>query len=212
MQYKLIRSKRRTIAIYVKEESVIVRAPLRVPTRMIDDFVKEKNSWIAKQLARQKIRKEKRAAFKIDHGSIVLFLGRGYRIDEIMLSSEDITSEQLLIKLIAFYKAQAKNIIENRIDHYSSLMGVHPSNIRIGSAKRSWASCSATGRLNFSWRLMMASPDAIDYVIVHELAHLKHLNHSSSFWAIVTDIMPDWKDRRKILRVLHKRLINEVWD
>jgi len=200
------------MAIYVKEDGLVVRAPLRVPVRVIDDFVTSKQPWIEKQLERQKSRKEKRANFDFGCGTTVFFTGHEFRVDAIINSAEVIGSEMLRNKLIEFYKAQAQGMIEKRVNYFSERMGVHPSSIKIGCAKRSWASCSASGRLIFSWRLMMAPPDAIDYVVVHELAHLKHLNHSNSFWGVVTRIMPDWKERRKKLRLLHKRLSDEVWD
>jgi predicted metal-dependent hydrolase len=113
--------------------------------------------------------------------------------------------------LILFYWEQAQTVIFERVVHFAPLMGLHPRSVRIGSAKRSWGSCSAAGRLSFSWRLMMASPEAIDYVVVHELAHLKQLNHSAAFWAVVTRTLPDWKERRGALRLLQKRLMNEDW-
>jgi len=173
------------MAIYVREGKVIVRAPMRVPVRMVDSFVESKQTWIEKHIALWHKREEQR---------------------------NDLDSGQLRKKLITFYKTQAKDIIEKRVSYYASLMSVHPSNIKIGSAKKRWASCSSTGRLIFSWRLMAASPDAIDYVIVHELAHLKHMNHSYRFWNVVSTVMPDWKSRRKELRLLQKRLYVEGWD
>jgi len=210
--YKLIRTKRKTIGLYVKEGNVIVRAPMRTPARVIDAFVLSKRTWIEKHLALQRKREEKRSAYKLDYGTAVPFLGREYYIgtkneDYIICFPDGLDSEQLRNKLIAFYKIQAKTIIEKRVNYFSSIMGVRPSYIKIGSAKQSWGSCSASGRLIFSWRLMMAAPDSIDYVIVHELAHLKHMNHSKEFWAVVNETMPDWKSRRQKLRELQKRII-----
>jgi len=173
------------VAIYVRDGKVIVRAPMRTPVREIDGFVESKLAWIERHIALWRKREEQR---------------------------NDLDSAQIREKLTTFYKTQAQDIIEERVHYYSSIMGVRPSNIKIGSAKKSWASCSTAGRLIFSWRLMAASPDAIDYVIVHELAHLKHMNHSYRFWDAVSKVMPDWKSRRKELRLLQKRLSDEGWD
>jgi len=102
---------------------------------------------------------------------------------------------------------KAAETIPPLVEEYAISMGVSPSGIRIGSAKKSWGSCTAKGLLTFSWRLMMAPPGAIEYVVVHELSHLKQLNHSKAFWAVVEGVMPDWKDRRKELRLLQKRIL-----
>ena len=90
-------------------------------------------------------------------------------------------------------------------------MSVTPSAVRINGAKTRWGSCSGKKSINFSWRLIMASDDVIDYVVVHELAHLLELNHSARFWAVVEKILPDCRERRKQLRELQKRLATEDW-
>jgi len=217
MHYELIRTKRKTIAIYVIEGSIIVRAPVRTPVREIDAFVESKLLWIDKHIELWRKREEKRSAYKLDYGTAVLFLGNEYHInsgsgDDIFCFPMGLRTEQLRNRLIAFYKAQAQNIIVERVHYFSSLMGVRPSNIKIGSAKKSWASCSTSGRLIFAWRLITASTDAIDYVIVHELAHIKHMDHSYRFWNSVSEVIPDWKPRRKELHLLQKRLSDEGWD
>lgn len=213
MEYELFRSKRKTIAIYVRDGRVIVRAPMRVPAREIDSFVISKSAWIEKHLASQ----AQRTVFKPDYGSVILFLGGEYRIesyrgDNTLYMPPGLNHDRIQKNLVRFYRDHARAHIEERVGYYSKLMNVKPSGVRIGSAKKSWGSCTSKGRLTFSWRLMMAPPEAIDYVVVHELAHLKQLNHSKKFWAIVSDIIPDWKDRRNELRLLQKRLSNEVWD
>jgi len=253
VEYELIRTKRKTIAIYIRDGRVIVRAPMRAPVREIDAFVFSKLDWIEKHLESEARRNELRSAFKLDYGSIVLFLGREYSVESTHgentmyfppglssvesthgentmnfppgLSSVESTHgentmyfppglsrEQLRRKLIRYYKEQAQTYIADRASHFAKHMNVSPANIRIGSAKRSWGSCTSYGRLTFSWRLIMAPPEAVDYVVVHELAHLRQLNHSPGFWAIVARIIPDWKDRRKILSLLQKRLSVETWE
>jgi len=180
LNYELIRTRRKTLAIHIKECRVIVRAPIRTPVREIDRFVASKTKWIEKHLTEQRKRAEQHAAL--------------------------MPGEAEKKRLISFYKRQAEKIIPDRVAYFARLIGARPTDIRIGSAKRSWGSCSSSGKLTFSWRLMMASPDAIDYVIVHELAHLKHLNHSKAFWSIVERIMPNWKEYRKELHLLQKTI------
>lgn len=97
-------------------------------------------------------------------------------------------------------KRKAREYIPKRVEYYSSIMGVTPSNVSINKAKSRFGSCNSKKRLNFSCNVMRYPYEAIDYVIVHELAHIKELNHSKKFWAIVASIMPDYKERQKILK------------
>lgn len=97
-------------------------------------------------------------------------------------------------------KRKAWEYIPNRVDYYASIMGVLPSNVSINKAKSRFGSCNSKKRLNFSCNVMRYPNEAIDYVIVHELAHIKELNHSKRFWAIVEAILPDYKERQRILK------------
>ena len=98
------------------------------------------------------------------------------------------------------YIRKAKAILPERVAHYGDIMGLHPTQVRITSAKTRFGSCSSTGHICFSWRLMQYPPEAIDYVVVHELAHLKHMNHSPAFHALVASVLPDHRQRRALLR------------
>ena len=97
-------------------------------------------------------------------------------------------------------KALAKEYIPERVAYFSSVMGIIPESVSINSAKGRFGSCSSKNRLNFSCRLMAYDKDAIDYVVVHELAHIKHHDHSRNFWALVEKYMPDYKERKELLR------------
>ena len=96
--------------------------------------------------------------------------------------------------------ARAKEVLPGRVAHYSRIMGLYPTQLRITGAKTRFGSCSNRGHICFSWRLMLYPPEAIDYVVVHELAHLKHMNHSPAFHALVESVLPDHKARRALLR------------
>ena len=96
-------------------------------------------------------------------------------------------------------KKKTLEIVAPRVEHYATVMGLVPSKISVNSAKKRFASCSSTGSLNFSFRLCLYPKEAIDYVVVHELAHMKEMNHSKRFWALVEKYMPDYKERRKLL-------------
>lgn len=97
-------------------------------------------------------------------------------------------------------KRMAREIIPARVAHFSRIMGLTPTGLRITSARTRWGSCSAKNSLNFSWRLMDYPPEAIDYVVVHELAHIAHHDHSREFYALVASILPDYKERAALLK------------
>ena len=97
------------------------------------------------------------------------------------------------------------------MERFAPLVGKAPQQVRITSAKTRWGSCSAKGGLNFSWRLLLAPPEAVDYVVVHELAHLVEFNHSPRFWAIVKGILPDYKARRQSLKAVQETLLRQGW-
>ena len=97
-------------------------------------------------------------------------------------------------------KKQAKRIIPLKVDYYSKIMGLKYGRVTITSAKARFGSCSSQGNLSFSYRLMLYPEEAIDYVVVHELAHLVELNHSDRFYKIIASVMPDYKARQKLLK------------
>ena len=175
MDYTLIRTNRKTMAIYIRPGGLVeVRAPLRCPKRDIDRFVASKAKWI----------EEKRA----------LVLARGRQ------------GPQPDAALEATLRARAKEILPKRVAYYAEVMGVTPAQIKISGAKTRWGSCSGKGNLNFSWRLMLAGAEEIDYVVVHELAHLREMNHSPRFWAVVEAALPDYRERRLRLKRLRAAL------
>ena len=95
----------------------------------------------------------------------------------------------------------AAEVIPQRVAVYSAVMGLTPAGVRITDAKKRFGSCSGQNRLCFSWRLMQYPPEAVDYVVVHELAHIRHHNHSPAFYALVARYMPDYRERQALLRV-----------
>lgn len=97
-------------------------------------------------------------------------------------------------------KKEAKKRIPERIAYYAKLMGVSYGRIAVREQKTRWGSCSASGNLNFNWKLILMPPEILDYVVVHELAHRKELNHSKDFWSVVEQILPDYKERRRWLK------------
>lgn len=97
-------------------------------------------------------------------------------------------------------RRRAAQIIPQRVAHYAPLMGVTPTGVKITSARTRFGSCSGKNSLCFSWRLMQYPAEAVDYVVVHELAHIRHHNHSAAFWAFVESVMPDYRRRQALLK------------
>ncbi len=102
--------------------------------------------------------------------------------------------------LFDWYKKQAKKWIAGRVRFYAQMMGETVNRITIKNQKKRWGSCSSARNLNFNWRLILYAPEAIDYVVVHEICHLKQMNHSKAFWKEVENILPDYKERKAMLR------------
>jgi predicted metal-dependent hydrolase len=209
---KLVRSKRRTIALIVERDgSLTVRAPKRAATVAIQSFILEKQEWIIRSRERmQGLVEAPKKEYK--DGERFLFLGSEYELSMVkpqrpalkfengftLGSTSQSKGGQIFIK---WYKEQAYRIIMERVKLFSESYGFSPKQVKISSARTRWGSCSPDGTLNFTWRLVMAPLDVVDYVVVHELVHLRVKNHSSKFWKEVEKIMPEYKDRRKWLRI-----------
>jgi predicted metal-dependent hydrolase len=208
-----IRSKRRTIALIIERDgSLTVRAPLRAPTSAIETFIQQKADWITR--TREKIKNTLREPVlgkQYTDGEKFLFLGSSFDLKLVgfqkpllhfdggfflSLAAQQ-KGEQVFTR---WYKDRALEIISERVSHYSEKYNFSPGKVKINSAKTRWGSCSPSGTLNFTWRLVMAPLDVIDYVVVHELAHLRVKNHSSKFWKAVAAIYPDYQKQRKWLR------------
>ena len=171
VEYTLIRSSRRTLGLEITADlRIVVRAPKRCSQRQIADFVARHEDWIRDHLAIQ----QRRA---------------------VAAAARAVTPEQE-----TELRRQAKEYIPQRVAYYAPLVGVTPTGIKITSAQKRFGSCSGKDRLCFSWRLMQYPPAAIDYVVVHELCHIHHHNHSAAFWAAVAAVMPDYKQRQALLR------------
>ncbi|MBO0562170.1 M48 family peptidase, partial [Clostridium botulinum] len=99
-----------------------------------------------------------------------------------------------------FYKEQAINVLKERTDYYSNILKVAPKNIVIKNQKTLWGSCSSKGNINYNYKIVMAPLEILDYIVVHELCHLVHMNHSKDFWDLVEIVIPDWKKRRNWLK------------
>jgi DNA repair photolyase/predicted metal-dependent hydrolase len=225
ISYTLTRSKRKTIAIHVHDGGVEVRAPLKMPKRNIDRFVLSKEKWIKDKLKSFNERMEQREKFSLNYGDTVMYRGKEYPIvarsgdlvgfdDELELfyMPPSLSPERIKAAVIQIYKMLAKNYLAERLLHYQPIMGVSVTDFNVTNAKKRWGSMNGKKSVNFSWRLIMADDDVIDYIVVHELAHIIEMNHSARFRAVVGSFLPDWKEREKRLKEFNNKLSVENWD
>jgi predicted metal-dependent hydrolase len=208
---KIIRSRRRTIALEITPTAtLIVRAPLRAPAEYIEEIIRQKRSWIVRKFDEMK-RRPLPSGHEYAEGEIFHFLGREYplylltdgnmtieRSDKLYVSRSLLPDLKNHIK--RWYRKEAHKEIQARCMWFSMKTGHVPTTIRITDARQRWGSCTHKGGLNFSWRLVQAPPDIVDYVVVHELVHISQPDHSRKFWNKVREILPDYERRRKWLR------------
>ncbi|MEZ0394937.1 MAG: SprT family zinc-dependent metalloprotease [Anaerolineales bacterium] len=217
MDYRLICSRRRTIALIVQNDgALVVRAPLRAPEEAIREFVARKADWIRKQQARARRLAEATVRRYVD-GETFFYLGQAYalkivppcrpalRLTEVFELSRS-AQPQAEAVFVRWYRARAAEVLAERVEALARQHGFALKKVRITSARSRWGSCSPTGTLSFPWRLVMAPPAVIDYVVVHELVHLDIKNHSPAFWARVGEILPDYKKHVAWLRRNGRRL------
>jgi len=207
----LVRAKRRTIALIVERDgSLTVRAPRRATLNDIYGFIQEKTDWILRSREKLKAIKPIPKKAYVD-GERFLFLGQEYELRLVPPQRPALTfdggftlstsaQERGELAFTKWYKTQALTLFTERVNHYANLHRLIPKEVKVNSAKTRWGSCTSAGTLNFTWRLVMAPLEVIDYVVLHELAHLKVKNHSPRFWKLVESLCPDFKHHRKWLR------------
>ena len=174
MKVTVIRSNRKTVAIQVNSDrSVTVRAPRSASEKDIEEILKKKEAWISKHIEKIKETKER---FEAE-------------------PTEKLTRE----KVIALAD-EALKVIPERVEYFAKVIGVTYGKITVRNQKTRWGSCSSKGNLNFNCLLMLAPPEVLDYVVVHELCHRKQMNHSKAFWLEVEKVLPNYKEVRKWLK------------
>ena len=209
---KIIRSKRKTIALVIQSDGeLLVRAPKRATRKQIDALLAKHADWIAKRQAEAQARTAVNPPHVFVDGEKFFFLGAAYPLE--MVGAQEaalqldgafrlLKSKQGEARTLfeTWYKTEARALFNQRIAYYAELHGFDVKKVKLSSAQTRWGSCSSKGYINLTWRLVMAPLDTIDYVVVHELCHLREANHSSAFWGEVAKIMPDYQARRTWLK------------
>lgn len=217
IEFELIYKNRKTIEIRIDPpDRVTVTAPSGADEDEILKIVQNKGHWITKKLRDVKhINIKEERDFK--DGDLFLYLGnesplkliieKNVKNIEVKYSAQNIivitpsADKELIRKAMKlWYREKTEEIIHERIKELQKYFDRKPSDIKIKEQKKRWASCTSQGRLLFNWRCSMASVKAIDYIIVHEMCHLYHMNHSKSFWNKVSSVLPDYKKRSEWLK------------
>jgi predicted metal-dependent hydrolase len=202
------------------EKGVVIRAPFWMPKMMIEGFLEEKSAWIEKNLARLG---EKKVVKKYIDGEKHFFFGKEYSLSiletkNIGRSKIDILEETIGIEihdsnpkiikeaLLHWYLERGIATITEKVNLYTQKMGVNYQKINLKNVTSIWGSCSPSNCLSFNRKLVMAPHEVVDYVVIHEVAHLTHRNHGSAFWRLVASFDPEYKTHRKWLKLNHHLL------
>jgi len=221
LAYTLIRSRRKTVALIVQGSgSLVVRAPLRLARRTIDQFVASKAEWIDKHRQAVKAHPEAPPAHRYAASELFWFLGQRYPLEIVPSTAAPLLElKDGKFRLAArgtaraaavfetWYKRQARLVLSEQVALRAAFHMLTVSGVRISSARTRWGSCSSRGSLSFTWRLALAPVEVVDYVVAHELAHLQVRNHSPAFWQEVSRLLPDYAPRKQWLKANGRLLI-----
>ncbi|PCH51153.1 MAG: hypothetical protein COC17_02605 [Hyphomicrobiales bacterium] len=209
------RSTRLTLRLVPGGKSLKVTMPPHVDGKQLDDFLERNKNWVAAKRARLP------KAVQAGEGATIPFLGVDHRIIHLdrlrgIVEIKEVAGEQCILvpgepehiprKVETFMKKQARLQLNDAVSRYSKVLGVSAKSIRITDTTSRWGSCSTTRTLSFSWRIIMAPPEVLDYLAAHEVAHLREMNHSDRFWNHVRDICPDMELQKSWLRTNGARL------
>ena len=213
--YLFQRVRRRSIGFVVGPDGLEVRAPKWVTLKEVELGLQERGEWVLRKWAELQERQKNIRQIEWREGASLDYLGAPIQLH---LSPQNGRSElndqrQLLLALPhtaeasqirdavqAWLMREAKILFEQRLNHFAPLMGVQWQRLSLSNAGSRWGSARVDGAIRLNWRLIHLKPEAIDYVVVHELAHLQEMNHSPAFWKVVADILPDHLERRKALQ------------
>lgn len=220
IEYQLLPgSDRQTTDIVIERSGVItVRPPKRLSPEQVDETVLSKRMWIYRNLAEWRDLNAARVTREWISGESFLYLGSSYRLQLVEEQDEPIKLKDgrfcLLRSIVdngsaeaahqafeTFYKDKGRPRIERRVTYFASKVGVSAGSVQIKDIGYRWASCLKNGNLHFHWKCLMAPLTIIDYIVVHELCHIHHRDHSAAFWNEVDKVLPDYRERKEWLRV-----------
>ncbi|WP_245942565.1 M48 family metallopeptidase [Candidatus Colwellia aromaticivorans] len=227
IEYQVVRSHRKTLSLQVRHGQVFVRAPYSVDEKFISTFIHKKLAWLKSKIAQQNQTNDFCCDFS--QGSTLFLFGKLVTLQIIFdkqartVLTDGIDNKQVLTIVLAernqkklsdkgllatavktqiekYFKQQAEEVIPLKVETYSQLTSLNPSSIKIRKYRARWGSCNNRGELSFNYLLMMLPTYVIDYVIVHELCHLEHLNHSKEFWQLVAKYFPHYVEAKQWIK------------
>ena len=219
ISYLLERRPRRTVGLKITENGLVVHAPKRIFEFQLNQILQEKSRWILNKLQAREANQIEKIQW-ID-GEHLLYLGQDIQLKLVVDNKKKIHFErnELLVhapegniheacraSVLIWYKKQAVLDFTRRVEVFAAKLGVPTPPVAISNAQSRWGSCNSRGQVRLSWRLLQAPPHIINYVICHELAHLKQMNHSAKFYAVVEQLFPNYKAAEKELKLLSPQL------
>lgn len=219
------KKRRRTVALSIKPPSkLVVRAPYKTAFSFIEEFIFERAKWILARFNELQEKHQHQKNYQYINGEEFYFLGAAYLLqiieyDKIRTRCEMRTSSLIVSAnhdsskyeirrcLVTWYQKQAKTYFLQRLNFWSEKLNIRFNHFSISSAKTRWGSCNYKNDIRLNWRLMMMTSSIIDYVVIHELCHVIHKNHSKRFWSLVAKAMPDYKQHQEQLKKWARELI-----
>lgn len=211
---------RRTVGLKITQHGLVVHAPKRIVSHQLQQILLEKSAWIASKLALR----EANAVEKIQwqHGEHLLLLGQDIELQllpagakqtlklvgqQLVLAVKDSTDTTAIAKrVVRWYQQQAYEDFVRRVGIFAAKLGVPTPPVALSNAQSRWGSCNSRGQIRLSWRLIQAPPQIINHVVCHELAHLKEMNHSARFYAVLADLFPEHASTEQALKRLSPQL------
>ena len=220
ISYLLEHRPRRTVGLKITADGLVVHAPKRIFAFQLNQILQEKSGWILSKLQAREANQVD-AANWVD-GEHLLYLGQDIGLTIVqnpsnkalvfdantLIMATPTPDNQVLVqrKVVQWYQKQAALDFSRRLTILAAKLGVPTPPLTLSNAKSRWGSCNSRGEIRLNWRLLQAPPPVINYVICHELAHLKQMNHSAKFWAVVESLFPDYKQAEKALKALSPQL------
>ena len=215
ISYTLKRTRRRrSIGLRIDDNGLTVNMPVRASEKWLYSVLQEKADWVIKKLDRWQARPP---APTWQDGQPILFLGQSLMLrviaslfatppqlrgTQLFVHVTDNANQQVIEQAVKqWYQHEAITLFRARVAHYAPLMNVAPRTIKLSTARTQWGSCTASGSVRLNWQLIKLPVSLIDYVVVHELAHLIEMNHSTSFWKLVGGVCPDYLEQRRKLNL-----------
>jgi predicted metal-dependent hydrolase len=209
-EYTVVRSRRKSVAVYIRDGRAEVRAPMRAPNYFIQNFLLEKSAWIQQQIIEEAARDRQR--YRLHNGAELSFLGEAMPVvyhdkssslqDGTLMLLQGKDEETTLKNFDIWLKKQAEDTMTPLAHEIAAEIGVQQKlqRVRYRKTKTNWGHCTAKGILQFNPLTMLAPFEVVAYLVCHEVSHLRHMNHSKQFWALVESVCPDYKQCRKWMR------------